>query len=279
MITKGVKDMKKLSFVIALLMLFVCALSSCEQVPPENMEFPKEDCVMVYTISETEYIRILLQRDSDFCNYGEWVNGDSITPVYLRERPIHATHGLAGYEVYIEEFNPNEKDHVHTSECKHIEYMFEKGVLNSSYLINLETEEKISFTYSTENDLDFYFSWVSDTLIAFKNTEGKIYKEQNLNFWYDFDSQKGEWKTNDKIVPIRMKFTGITPFSVHLGIYDVSSEQEKLILGAWGELTDENTLSVNLMSEDNNYHLTNITNQMFYEGTVSQLIISRVDKE
>lgn len=266
--------MKKVSFVIALLVLFACTLSSCEQVPPENMRFPDEDCVMVYTISETEYIRILWQKDSDFSCYGEWVTGDSITPVYLRECPIHATHGLAGYEVYIEEFNPNEQEHIHTSECKHIYYMFEKGVLNSSYFINLETEEKISFTYSTETDLDFYFSWVSDTLITFKNADGKIYKEQNLNFWYDFENQKGEWKTNDKIVPIRMEITAVTPHSVGLVIFDVSSEQERCILSVWGVLTDENTLTVDMLS-DESYRFSN---SMFYEGTVSQIIISRVDK-
>lgn len=131
---------------------------------------------MVYTISETEYIRILWQRDSDFCNYGEWIKGASTTPVYLREIPTSATHGLAGYKVVIEEFDPNEKDHAHTSECKHIDYMFEKEVLNSSYLINSETQEKIPFTYSTESDLDFYFSWVSDTLITFKTMRAKSIK-------------------------------------------------------------------------------------------------------
>lgn len=267
--------MKKVLFAIALLVLFVCALSSCKQVPLENMEFPEEDCVMVYTISEAEYIRILWKKDSEFCNYGEWVKGDSVKPIYLREQPIHATHGLAGYEVLIEEFNPNEKEHVHTSACDHINYMFENGVLNSAYLVNLKTQEKIPITYSTEPDVDFYFSWVSDTLIAFKNTEDKIYKESNLNFWYDFDNQKGEWKTNDKIVPIRMEITAVTPFSVKLAIFDISSEQERCILSVWGELTDENTLIVDMLS-DESYRFSN---SMFYDGTVSQIIISRVDNE
>ena len=269
----------KLTAVIVSLIMLVLAFTSC-QTPPEDLELPNEDCVMVYTISKNEYIRILYNSNSQFHLYGEWVKGDKTEAVYLEHyvRPSTFAGGDGGLICNIEIFDPTEKDHVHSSSCNHT-YSFEKGAMNSSYLINPKNEEKIPITFSIDKNLDFYFSWVSDTLIAFENSEGKIYKEQNLNFWYDFENQKGEWKTNDKVVPIRMEFSGITPFSVHLSIYDVSSEQEKLILGAWGELTDENTLSVNLMSEDNNYHLTNITNQMFYEGTVSQIIISRVDKE
>lgn len=267
--------MKKLTFAVAILMMFVMFLSSCEQVPPENMEFPKEDCVMVYTISEKEHIRILWQRDSDFSCYGEWINGEVVKPVYLREQPIHATHGLVGYEVWIEEFNPDEKEHIHTSECNHTYLNFEKGVLNSSYFINSQTQEKIPYTYSTESNLDFYFSWVSEDFITFKNTSGKIYKENDLNFWYDFQNQKGEWKINDKTVPIRMEFHGVTPFSVRLIVYDVSSDQEKSILSVWGELIDENTLTVDFDSDDS----YRFRNEMFYEGTVSTITISRIDKE
>ena len=270
----------KLTAVIVSLIMLVLAFTSCHQTPPEDLELPNEDCVMFYTISENEYIRILCSSNSQFNFYGEWVKGDKTEAVYLEHyvKPSTFAGGDGGLVCDIEIFDPTEKDHVHSSSCNHT-YSFEKDAMNSSYLINPNTEEKIPITFSIDKNLDFYFSWVSDTLIAFENSEGKIYKEQNLNFWYDFENQKGEWKTNDKVVPIRMEFSGITPFSVHLSIYDVSSEQEKLILGAWGELTDENTLSVNLMSEDNDYHLANITNQMFYEGTVSQITISRVGKE
>ena len=273
------KNIKLTAIIISLIML-VCAFTSCYQTPAEDLEMPSEDCVMVYTISENEYIRILQNSNSDFNYYGEWVKGDKTEAVYLEHyvRPSTFAGGDGGLICDIEIFDPTEKDHSCSSSCNHT-YSFEKGAMNSSYLINPKTEEKIPITFSIDKDTDFYFSWVSDTLITFKNAEGKIYKEQNLNFWYDFESQKGEWKINDKIVPIRMEFSGVTPFSVHLSIYDVSSEQEQLILGAWGELTDENTLNVSLISKDNDYRLHNITNQMFYEGTVSQLIISRVDKE
>ena len=107
-----------------------------------------------------------------------------------------------------------------------------------------------------------------------KSTCGKIYKENDLNFWYDFENQKGEWKTNGRTVPIRMEFYGITPFSVQLTVYDVSSDQEKQILSVWGELADENTLIVNLNSEDS----YRFKNEMFYEGTVSSITISRMDR-
>ena len=273
-----IKKLKLTAIIISLIML-VCAFTSCHQTPPEDLELPNEDCVMVYTISENEYIRILCNSNSEFNFYGEWVKEDRTEAVYLEHyvRPSTFAGGDGGLVCNIEIFDPSEKDHVCSSSCNHT-YSFEKGAMNSSYLINPKTEEKIPITLSLDENVDFYFSWVSQTYIEFFNTNNKVYKEESQNFWYDFDSQKGEWKINDKIVPIRMKFSGVTSLSVHLSIYDVSSEQEKLILGAWGELTDENTLSVNLISEDINYHLPNITNQMFYEGTVSQLIISRVDK-
>ena len=71
-----------------------------------------------------------------------------------------------------------------------------------------------------------------------------------------------------------MEITAVTPLSVRLVIFDVSSEQERCILSVWGELTDENTLTVNMLS-DESYRFSN---SMFYEGTVSQIIISKVDK-
>ena len=273
-----IKNLKLTAIIISLIVL-VFAFTSCHQTPPEDLELPNEDCVMVYTISENEYIRILCNRNSEFNFYGEWVKEDRTEAVYLEHyvRPSTFAGGDGGLVCNIEIFDPSEKDHVCSSSCNHT-YSFEKGAMNSSYLINPKTEEKIPITLSLDENVNFYFSWVSQTYIEFFNTNNKVYKEESQNFWYDFDSQKGEWKINDKIVPIRMKFSGVTSLSVHLSIYDVSSEQEKLILGAWGELTDENTLSVNLISEDIDYYLPNIANQMFYEGTVSQLIISRVDK-
>jgi hypothetical protein len=260
--------MKNLICFIALLMVFCCALSACDYVSSENLKSPNEDCVMVYTISDTEYIRILWQASSEFCNYGEWVNGDSVRPVYLRVELI------GGYEAVIEEFNPDEKNHTHNLTCKHTLFKLDKGIANSSCFIEPETEEKIPFTFSTESDLNFNFSWVSDTLISFKNTKGKIYEEQELNFWYDFENSKGEWKVNEKIIPIRMEIKAVTPHSVNLVVYDISSEQEQKILSVWGELTDENTLIVDMLSD----HYYRFTNEMFYEDTVSQIVISRVDK-
>ena len=272
------RNIKLTVFIVSLIML-VFAFTSCHQTPPEDLELPNENCVMVYTISENEYIRILCNSNSEFNFYGEWVKEDRTEAVYLEHyvRPSTFAGGDGGLVCNIEIFDPSEKDHVCSSSCNHT-YSFEKGAMNSSYLINPKTEEKIPITLSLDENVDFYFSWVSQTYIEFFNMNNKVYKEESQNFWYDFDSQKGEWKTNDKIVPIRMEFSGVTSLSVHLSIYDVSSEEEKLILGAWGELTDENTLSVNLISEDIDYYLPNIANQMFYEGTVSQLIISRVDK-
>lgn len=64
------------------------------------------------------------------------------------------------------------------------------------------------------------------------------------------------------------------PLSVGLTIYDISSEKEKQILSVRGELTDENTLTVDMLSDE----VYPFDNLMFYEGTVSQIVISRIDR-
>lgn len=222
---------------------------------------------MIYTISENEYIRILCDSNSQFNHYGEWVKGDRTEAVYLEHYVVPSMFpGDGGLDCYIEIFDPTEKDHVHSSTCNHT-YSFEKGVMNSSYLINPKTEEKIPITFSIDKDLDFYFSWVSQTYIDFFNTNNNIYKEETQNFWYDFEAQKGEWTANGTAMPIRMEITGVMPVNVTLRVYDVSGEQEKEILLARGELTNENTF----VSQD-------LSGTMFYEGTVAEIKIVKTSK-
>ncbi len=224
---------------------------------------------MVYTISENEYIRILCNSDSEFNHYGEWVKGDKTEAVYFNHYLVPSMFpGDGGLDCYIEIFDPTEKDHVHSSSCNHT-YSFEKGAMNSSYLINPKTEEKIPITFSIDKNVDFYFSWVSQIYLDFFNTDNNIYKEESQNFWYDFETQKGEWIVNDKVVPIRMEFKGITPQKITLYIYDVSEDvnTNRYILTASGEITDKNT-----------FISTEISGTMFYEGSVQELKIVRMPK-
>ena len=258
----------KLTAVIVSLIILVFAFTSCHQTPPEDLELPNEDCVMVYTISENEYIRILLSSNSQFSFYGEWVKGDKTEAVYLEHyvRPSTFAGGDGGLICDIEIFDPTEKDHVHSSTCNHT-YSFEKGAMNSSYLINPQTEEKIPITFSIDKDLDFYFSWVSQTYIDFFNTNNNIYKEETQNFWYDFELQKGEWISNGTVIPIKMGLAGVTPIGITLRIYDISGEHEKEILFARGELIDANTF----VSQE-------LSGTMFYEGTVAEIKIVKTSK-
>lgn len=262
------KNIKLTAAIVSLIML-VLAFTSCHQTPPEDLELPSEDCVMVYTISENEYIRILCSSNSQFNFYGEWVKGDRTEAVYLEHyvKPSTFAGGDGGLVCDIEIFDPTEKDHVHSSTCNHT-YSFEKGAMNSSYLINPKTEEKIPITFSFDKDLDFYFSWVSQTYIDFFNTNNNIYKEETQNFWYDFELQKGEWITNGKTIPIRMEFIGITPQEITLRIYDTSKETESHILTASGEITDENT-----------FISTEMSGTMFYERTVTEIKIVRTNNQ
>ena len=263
-----IKKIKLTAIIISLIML-VFAFTSCHQTPPEDLELPNEDCVMVYTISENEYIRILCNSNSEFNFYGEWVKEDRTEAVYLEHyvRPSTFAGGDGGLVCNIEIFDPSEKDHVCSSSCNHT-YSFEKGAMNSSYLINPKTEEKIPITLSLDENVDFYFSWVSQTYIEFFNMNNKVYKEESQNFWYDFEAQKGEWMVNGTVIPIKMEFTAITPIDVTLRIYDASEEQEKEILFARGELIDENTF----ISQE-------LSGTMFYENTVTEIKIVKTNNE
>lgn len=257
----------KLTAVIVSLIMLVLAFTSCHQTPPEDLELPNEDCVMVYTISKNEYIRILYNSNSQFHLYGEWVMEDRTEAVYLYHHLLPSMFpGDGGLDCYVEIFDPTEKDHVHSSSCNHT-YSFEKGAMNSSYLINYKTEEKIPITFSIDKNLDFYFSWVSQIYIDFFNTNNNIYKEETQNFWYDFELQKGEWVSNGTVIPIKMEFTGVTPVDIMLRIYDISGEHEKEILFARGELIDANTF----VSQE-------LSGTMFYEGTVTEIKIVKTNK-
>lgn len=259
----------KSTFIVLSLIIFIFTFSSCHQTPPEDLELPGEDCVMVYTISENEYIRILYNSNSPFHLRGEWVKEDKTEAVYLEHylKPSTFAGGDGGLICDIEIFDPTEKDHVHSNSCNHT-YSFEKGAMNSSYLINPKTEEKIPIALSIDKNLDFYFSWVSQTYIDFFNTNNTIYKEEAQSFWYDFALQQGEWTVNGTAVPIRMEFTGVTPANVTLRVFDISGKQEKEILFARGELTDENTF----VSQD-------LSGTMFYEGTVTEITIIKTSKQ
>lgn len=253
----------KLTAVIVSLIMLVLAFTSCYRTPPEDLELPYEDCVMVYTISENEYIRILLSSNSQFSFYGEWVKGDKTEAVYLEHyvRPSTFAGGDGGLVCVIQILDPSD-----LNACNHT-YSFEKGAMNSSYLINPQTEERIPITFSIDKNVDFYFSWVSQIYIDFFNTNNIIYKEETQNFWYDFELQKGEWVSNGTVIPIKMEFTGVTPVDIMLRIYDISGGQEKQILSTRGELIDGNTF----VSQE-------LSGTMFYEGTVDEIKIVKTSK-
>ena len=258
----------KSTFIVLSLIIFIFTFSSCHQTPPEDLEMPHEDCVMVYTISENEYIRILYNINSPFHLWGEWVKGDKTEAVYLEHylKPSTFAGGDGGLICNIKVFDPAETSHL-LSNTYNYKYSFEKGAMNSSYLINSQTEEKIPITLSMDKNLDFYFSWVSQIYIHFFNTDNTIYKEEAQNFWYDFALQQGEWTVNGTAIPIRMEFAGVTPTNVTLRVFDISGGQEKEILLAYGALANDSTF----VSQD-------LSGTMFYEGTVTGIKIVKQTK-
>lgn len=256
--------MKKAIGIILLavaLLPVLCTFASCYRVPDENRKLPSENCVMVYTISDKESIRILYNPGSDYHLYGEWIKDQTTTPVRLKAYNTPSTFSCSDgpYNVSIYTFDPDEKDATYASEKN---WDFNKGALNSSEIRNAATGETIPVTYSCESGGEYRPSWVSDVLLSFAESDGKIYEEKTLHFWYDFEAKKGEWAAKDLTIPIRMQFWGISPSDVKLRIYDISGEQEKEILCARGKLTDQNT-----------YVAKEVSGSMFYEGTVSEITI------
>lgn len=256
--------MKKAIGIILLavaLLSVLCTFASCYRVPDEDRKLPSENCVMVYTISDKESIRILYNPDSDYHLYGEWIKDQTTTPVHLDADNIPSTFSCSdgGYVVSIKTFDPDEKDATYASEK---DWICNKGVLNSSEIRNAATGETIPVTYSCESGGEYHPSWVSDVLLSFAESDGKIYEEKALHFWYDFEAKKGEWAAKDLTIPIRMQFSGISPSDVNLRIYDISGEGEKEILCARGNLTDQNT-----------YVAKEVSGSMFYKGTISEITI------
>ena len=88
------KIIKATSIILSVIILIV-AFTSCYETPQEDLEMPSEDCLMVYTISENEYIRILLNSNSQFNYYGEWVKEDKTEAVYLEHYVITSRNSFA----------------------------------------------------------------------------------------------------------------------------------------------------------------------------------------
>ena len=132
--TRRTSYMKKAIGIILLavaLLPVLCTFASCYRVPDENRKLPSENCVMVYTISDKESIRILYNPDSNYHLCGEWIKDQTTTPVHLDAYNIPSTFSCSdgGYVVSIETFDPDEKDSTYASEK---DWIFNKGVLNSS---------------------------------------------------------------------------------------------------------------------------------------------------
>lgn len=86
--------MKKAIGIILLavaLLSVLCTFASCYRVPDEDRKLPSENCVMVYTISDKESIRILYNPDSNYHLYGEWIKDQTTTPVHLDAYNIPST--------------------------------------------------------------------------------------------------------------------------------------------------------------------------------------------
>lgn len=113
--------MKKAIGIILLavaLLPVLCTFASCYRVPDENRKLPSENCVMVYTISDKESIRILYNPGSDYHLYGEWIKDQTTTPVRLKAYNTPSTFSCSDgpYNVSIYTFDPDEKDATYASE-------------------------------------------------------------------------------------------------------------------------------------------------------------------
>lgn len=259
--------MKKLFLTVLLLCVMLFSfVSFTNDADPYLPTAPlgETDCVMIFTISDTECIKILSQKDSAFHGYGEWITGDSSRPVRLSEHIESRGCGgssISGMDLGF--FNPEERSHTVTGDEK--VYWFEKNAREISYITELKSGEKIQVTYSAEPAENYRPRWVSERLLSFENTANSLYREDALGFWYDFENERGEWLTNGVTVPIRMTVWAVSPENVRLTVFD--DTDGKKILTAVGKLTDENTFVAD-----------EISGEMFYRDTVTSLAIVKVPR-
>ena len=266
--------MKKFIDVSILLFLSLCivfSLTSCKGINRGEgyvFQWSEDTNYVVITISDTEYIHFL--TDSGI---GEWVTSTGSSPVAIGSiyYPIRNANAyrLICYNC------KNDSDFAKLflglgiSENINVESFLlhnpdrEKGVIHITnestndviYASKVETSYRESITFSiTSSEWKEFINYDNST----------VYRSLEHSFWYSPSTNVGEWNVNDKIIPIEIE---LLPYGPGIRIYDVSSEEKKLILYASGTLSNDDSLILDCIKGD-----------MFYNNSVEFLTLTKTTK-
>ncbi len=266
--------MKKFIDVSILLFLSLCivfSLTSCKGINRgEGYVYPwSEDINYVkITISDTEYIHFY-----EKLGIGEWVNGNDISLISIGSvyQPIS---NADAYRMFCYK-SRNDSDlsklflGFGVSESISSESFYLSNPDRKKGIIHIRNESTGSVIYASKVETSYQesiaFSITSSQWKDFINyDDSTVYQSLEHSFWYSPSTNVGEWNVNDKIIPIEIEFL---PYGPGIRIYDVSSEEKKLILCASGALTNNDTLILDCIKGD-----------MFYNNSVESLTLTKTTK-
>lgn len=266
--------MKKFRFPYILFLLSLCivfSLISCKGINRGEgyvFQWSEDTNYVVITISDTEYIHFFMDS-----GVGEWVTSTDSSPItissvyypindadayrlvrYDSENDADFAKLLLGFN--IPENTSSESFYLHNPDR-------EKGII---HIINESTNDviyasKVETSYQENID----FSITSSQWKNYINYENStVYQSLEHSFWYSPIANVGEWNVNDKIIPIEIE---LLPYGPGIKIYDISSEEKKLILYASGALSNNDTLILNYVEGD-----------MFYNNSEESLTLTKRTK-
>ena len=266
--------MKKFKHSFIMLFLSFCivfSLTSCKGINrgqgyvfswSENHNYAK------ITISDTEYIHFH-RKD----RIGEWVAGDKSSPIVITN-VYYPIRNADAYRL----IRYNTESDVELAKM-YLNINVSENILSESFLLSNPDKEKgvIHITNESTNDV-IYASKVETSYqesIAFSMTSSQwkdfinyddstVYQSLEHSFWYSPSTNVGEWNVNDKIIPIEIE---LLPYGPGIKVYDISSEEKKLILYASGALSNNDTLILDCIIGD-----------MFYNNSVESLTLTKTTK-
>ena len=263
--------MKKFKHSFILLFLSFCivfSLTSCKGINRgEGYVYPWSENInyVKITISDTEYIHFY-----EKLGIGEWVNGTDISLISIGSvyQPIR---NADAYRMFCYK---SRKDSdlsrlflgFDVSENTNSESFYLSNPDRKKGIIHIRNESTGSVIYASKVETSYQesiaFSITSSEWKEFINyDDSTVYRSLGHSFWYSPSTNVGEWNVNDKRIPIEIE---LLPYGPGLKVYDVSSEEKKLILYASGTLSNDDSLILDCIKGD-----------MFYNNSVESLTLTK----
>lgn len=275
--------MKRICLILLCAILMLTLTSCVEEESEESLKTPEMSSLVTYTISDTESIRLLY--NDYYTGYGEWIKDGEITRILYSidynywglfasrngiTEIIIVLHRIDGVTVQLDPYT-NEPAPYTLGSYAYPDTLIgrlDEGLLNSTAFTyydqdagEYEAEPSVSISNITVEHTDMImFDWAPEEWRQFiQNANDGFLQLDEADLWYSFVEKRGEWTTNGVAIPIRIELIDYAPAMI---IYDISGEEEKMILFGCGESEDGFTLI-----------LDEINTSMFYGNTVPSVTI------